>query len=390
VTTVVPITQLGTRLPEHGRIRLGVKTAKAMKSIDTFRFTSGDRAAIETLASLYGGTAKPWADPKANPPTQYEVVSEASEIRVLLPPDALSVWYEQWSGGGVTRRCDGVTCQVPLSGPDAAMGEVPCLCVAQNAMACRPYTRLNVILPEVRFGGAWRLETKGWNAAHEMPTMERMIQQLQAFGIVEGRLVLERRQSQGGKRKFVVPKLLIDTSPLDMLAGMAAVGSLAGPESTPALGPGGEPADEPAVMTPPENRQLTEPVEIEDVSWFEDPDDEPVDAELVPEEPTAPPVPPVTERARRRAKDPQQTKLVLVVAEVWSRLQNEGHATGLTEDELRHALAWAASGQRTDSSAQLTSDEKSKVIDNVHRVLDGELALVSLAHPVSQYRRRPM
>ena len=86
-------------------------------------------------------------------------------------------------------------------------------------MSCRPYTRLNVILPEIKFGGVWRLESKGWNAAKELPAMEKMLHQLQAVGIVEGRLRLERRQTEGGSKKFVVPTLDIDASPLEILEG---------------------------------------------------------------------------------------------------------------------------------------------------------------------------
>ena len=42
---IKPLAQLG-RAPEQGRIRLGVKTERAMKSLDTFRFTSLDKSAI--------------------------------------------------------------------------------------------------------------------------------------------------------------------------------------------------------------------------------------------------------------------------------------------------------------------------------------------------------
>jgi hypothetical protein len=35
------------RPPEHGRIRLGIKDGKAMRHIDTLRFTSPDRNAID-------------------------------------------------------------------------------------------------------------------------------------------------------------------------------------------------------------------------------------------------------------------------------------------------------------------------------------------------------
>ena len=38
----VPIGQINRSLPEAGRIRIGVKSGKSMKAIDTFRFTSSD------------------------------------------------------------------------------------------------------------------------------------------------------------------------------------------------------------------------------------------------------------------------------------------------------------------------------------------------------------
>ena len=61
---IKPLAQLG-RAPEQGRIRLGVKTERAMKSLDTFRFTSLDKSAIEQIASIYGGVVKPWTPPRS-------------------------------------------------------------------------------------------------------------------------------------------------------------------------------------------------------------------------------------------------------------------------------------------------------------------------------------
>ena len=183
---VVP---LGTdyRIPEQGRIRLGVKTERAMKSIDTFRFTSLDECAIQALAEEYGGTVQPWT-PQRSKESQWEVLTEASEIRVFLPP---------W-------------------------------CASQDKLLCRPHTRLRVILPEIRFGGIWRLESKGWNASKELPGMAQILEQLQAIGIVEGRLVLEKRTKvSGGKtKKFVVPRLITDTTPIQILKGSAQVYAL--------------------------------------------------------------------------------------------------------------------------------------------------------------------
>jgi len=221
------ITKLG-RIPEHGRIRLGVKTERAMKALDTFRFTSPDRQAICQLADLYGGVVGEWSPPRAKQ-TQWEVISGSAEIRIFLPPNSIDVHYEQWSGGGCQRRCDGEEVEVPMKTPDGMdLDTVPCICAATNKMDCNPYTRLRVIIPDIKFGGIWRMESKGWNAANELPGMATVLEQLQTIGIVEGKLTLEQRSkiSGGQTRHFVVPRLSTDTSPTEILSGQAQVHAL--------------------------------------------------------------------------------------------------------------------------------------------------------------------
>jgi hypothetical protein len=220
---IVPVKDLGRRMVEHGRIRLGIKSGKAMKSIDTFRFTSADQTAIEQLAEQFGGEAKPWSDPKASPINQFEVITKANEIPVWILPGGLDVSYEMWSGGGCVRRCDGVECETSQQTFDADYEPVvvPCICNAAGALSCKPYTRMSVVIPSIRFGGSWRMESKGWNAAEELPGMVDMIAQMQEGGTLKGRLRLEHRQSQGGRRKFVVPALAIDVSANEILEGSA-------------------------------------------------------------------------------------------------------------------------------------------------------------------------
>ena len=176
---VKPLRNLG-RVPEQGRIRLGVKTERAMKAIDTFRFTSADHGAICQIADIYGGVVGKWMPPRSKQ-QQWEVITGSSDIRVFLPPNSIDVWYEQWSGGGCLRRCDGVTVSIPVKTPDGMDTDTEaCLCDQEaGQQKCSPYTRLNVILPEIKFGGVWRLESKGWNAANEMPSMATMLQQMQ-------------------------------------------------------------------------------------------------------------------------------------------------------------------------------------------------------------------
>jgi hypothetical protein len=98
-------------------------------------------------------------------------------------------------------------------------------------MACAPYTRLRVVLPDVRFGGVWRLESKGWNAANEMPGMAGMMEQMQAIGLAECQLVLEKRTKvSGGQTKhFVVPRLTMDASPQEIMAGGGQATTLESP-----------------------------------------------------------------------------------------------------------------------------------------------------------------
>src|SRR5690606_20818789 len=66
---VVPIAQLGGRLPVCGKLRLGVKAGRGMKSIDTFRLTSPHKDLIDAAAEHYGAKEgpRPWSDPGASP-----------------------------------------------------------------------------------------------------------------------------------------------------------------------------------------------------------------------------------------------------------------------------------------------------------------------------------
>jgi hypothetical protein len=230
--SIVPLNDLQRRAPEAGRIRMGEKTAKAMKSLDTFRFTSPQQDLVQAIARLYGGTVAQWNEPKAKVKRQWQVTIDASEIDVYLPADSLSIWYELWAGGGCQRRCDGVECTVPAQvGPqDWEMQQVPCICDRKQLMECKPYTRLNVIIPNVPFAGVWRLETKGWNAAHELPGMADLISNLQGTGrMVAATLGVERRDEMvmGRKQSFVVPKLAIKQTALELQQGHADASTLA-------------------------------------------------------------------------------------------------------------------------------------------------------------------
>jgi hypothetical protein len=112
------------------------------------------------VAALYGGTVQPWT-PQGGGAEAFEVITESTRIPILVPPQPVTQYFEQWSGGGCVRRCDGQT--ELLSGGN-------CLCsVDPEDRECKPTTRLNVVLRDVEGIGVWRLESHGWYAATELP-----------------------------------------------------------------------------------------------------------------------------------------------------------------------------------------------------------------------------
>jgi len=156
-----------------------------------------------------------------------------------------------------------------------------CICVANEILACDPKTRLNVILPNVRGIGTWRLETKSWNAAEELPGMVELIQSLQAKGITRATLRLEHKQSlqAGVKRKFIVPVLGLDETVEALVAGQASVGKIGAGPASPGGGEGGDAAAALSVRS----AESEEPVAVDGLSAQSLPLDRPevVEVEVV-------------------------------------------------------------------------------------------------------------
>lgn len=197
------------------------------RSIINFRFTSSDMTALDQIATLYGGSVKPWEN------GQSEVVSKVSEVPIVLPPEPLGSGpvYELWKGSTCVRRCDGVTAWVPANTPDGAeLVETPCICGENEALDCKPTTRLSVILPDVRFGGVWRLDCKGWYGTNELPAMVRTVEQLQGQGLSRAYLALEKRVK--GKKNYIVPVVRLDATPNQLMGGRSA---LSAPSAMPEL-----------------------------------------------------------------------------------------------------------------------------------------------------------
>lgn len=220
----VPLSDLG-RPQEMGRIRMGVKTDRGTKAIDTWRFTSPDKTAIDQVAGVFGGEVKPWKDAKArHKGQQWEVITRTAELPVWIQPGSLTQWHELWSGGRCLRRCDGRICQVPVADADPPeWTERGCVCAEQGFMDCKTTTRLGVMLPAARLGGVWRVETKSEIAAHELRQMDQLLQHIQAAGIVKAKLIIWSDSTQQGRYQFKYPRLILDSTPEELEAGEANV-----------------------------------------------------------------------------------------------------------------------------------------------------------------------
>lgn len=270
---VTLIQNIRRRPPEHGRIRFGERFVgrngkTAMRALTTFRFTSPDRNAIEQIAALYGGEARPWSDPKASPQNQFEVYTEASRIKVMLPvQDCYTMAYEQWGGRGIERRCDGQTCT--FYGAGSPM-ERDCICQNQPEQTCKPYSRVNVIMPGVDLGGVWRLEVKGQSFMHEGPGMLELILSMSEGGMAACDIMLTKRSTNG--KHYVVPQFVMPYTPEQILAGQAQVRALPS-----AAHPSVMPARAELAPVPDLDDEVVDG-ELVDDGWYEQPVD---DGELV-------------------------------------------------------------------------------------------------------------
>lgn len=221
----MPILELQQRARQLGEIRIGqvVPTSNGKtrpEKLDRFRLTSPSRPLLEQIAALYGGTVRDWT-PANGGPSEFEVLTEAKRLPILVPPQSVSLWYEHYSGSACERRCDGVTEQKTDS---------PCLC-DPDARTCKPTTRLNVVLRDVPGVGVWLLTSRGYYAASELPQVAELL--ARAGGYVSAWLSLEERVIKKlgeGVKRFMVPTIEVDVTPAQLLAGNGAVSLAAATE----------------------------------------------------------------------------------------------------------------------------------------------------------------
>lgn len=215
-----------------GRLKCGEKTESAAKTRETWRITSNDRDALETLRQKYGGTITEIKDRKAV--DRWDLSTETDRLEVALPPDPVDITrYELWGGSGLVRSCDTQTCMIAPTRDNPMETVSPCICTEIiNAVnngerkppkpheICGLKTRMKVMLPEVALGGVWLVTSGSESASYEWPTMVRLIEEArQHSGISLVDLVIDPRSAAGGTKRFVVPTLKLRESLVELMAG---------------------------------------------------------------------------------------------------------------------------------------------------------------------------
>jgi len=234
-------------LREAGRIRMGEQEAYERNGVTnlrpvkltTFRLTSRSRDSIDSAAKVYGGTVTRWDDAPAGMGEQWQVTIDSPFLDVIVPPNGYESSFELWSAGGCQRRCDGLR-------DDISGG--PCLCpsdphertlLAKDGRACKPTSRLSVLLPNLIGLGRWPLVSHSYYAAVELGAVADFLGDAGMKGYtVRARLRIEersvKRPGDDGKPQthhFIVPVLEIpDLTPQQMLAAGQSEPMLALPE----------------------------------------------------------------------------------------------------------------------------------------------------------------
>jgi len=202
------------RFRELGRIRIGEKNEKGYPTrLDVFRLTSPSLELLRHASGLWGGIPNEWEGAPGEG-TQYELTTESDQLEVYVPPQNIvaSQLMELYTRGGIQRRCDG---SVELRSGRA------CMCDPDNR-ECSPTTHVLFFLPQLPDIGSWRLTSRGWNVAVEMPATVELLSKLSGDGVIPmGTLAIEVRTSvvDGQTKHYNVPVLRVPYALADLQRG---------------------------------------------------------------------------------------------------------------------------------------------------------------------------
>lgn len=224
----MPILDLQKSLRRLGRIRMGnqVPTSNGNtrpNKLSNWRLTSPSEGLLQAAATRYGGEVRPW-DGAPGTQAQWELFTETPSLEALIPPGdmAFQQFYEMWSAGGCMRRCDGET---------ELLSNESCLCptgderqeLAAKGKACKPVSRLFVVLPYLPDVGMWHMEAHGFYAATELPATIEIIRLAASNGnLIPAHLRIDQRsvKRDGQTINFAVPVIELPTlTPHALMSG---------------------------------------------------------------------------------------------------------------------------------------------------------------------------
>lgn len=220
----MPIVTLQAQFRELGRIRTGQQVENKGRrgshpeKLENFRLTSSSREYLDHAAEVYGGTVEPWEQ-------EWQLVTTSDALDIVLPqgPATLTQWNELWSAGGCQRRCNGV--QEMLSGSACLCPPDPAdrIAAAAEGEACKPTTRLSVILPQLPDVGVWVLVTHSYYAAVELQgTANLLLAAAGAGRMVPARLRIDQRsvkRPNQPRKDFIVPVIEIRETMAELVGG---------------------------------------------------------------------------------------------------------------------------------------------------------------------------
>lgn len=354
----MPILTLQRSLRRLGRIRMGdqVKAANGKtrpNKLETWRLTSPVEDLLQAAAQRYGGEVHPWEGAPGGT-KQFELYTTTDTLEALIPPTdmAFQQFFEMWSGGGCVRRCDGET--------EITSGE-PCLCpadpdekqkLAGEGKACKPISRLFVVLPYLPDVGMWHLEARGYYAATELPGTIEVLRLAAAGGnMIPTRLRIDQRsvKRDGKTISFAVPVIELPTlSTHSLMTGEVPVGELG--EGLREIGAG-------AIAD-----QGLQPVDGQTAQSVENPGE---------------PAPPASNSpAASRTRSPGE------------QLHRDLGRLGFKDKGEHEELIFNASGGRTTHGSELTDKERSAVVAMAEDVTQGRQTWAKITEANDAHRAK--
>jgi len=181
----MPLLDVQMEFATVGEIRIGASARndrgkKVARSLDHFLFTTRDRRLADYLAATYGGEVAAWPEETG----KWAVHSTTASITVTVPlTNAMIVQdWEMYQGGNCLRRCDSVRNRITGRDCECPSDQDARAQLAKTGGACKPTTRLFVVLVDAPALGTFKVVTHSIVAARQLAATAHVMQFARAAG----------------------------------------------------------------------------------------------------------------------------------------------------------------------------------------------------------------